>query len=88
MSEKRLLSPEDLAALFRRLDVLISEARTLQEQISDRLLTNRRRDQPDRSGEPERRRRARKQKKDGSEGLFDEPVAEADDGLDLPAGDA
>jgi hypothetical protein len=62
MSEQRLLSPEELAALFRRLDALISEARTLQEQISSRLLTSRRRDQPDRSGQPERRRRTRKKK--------------------------
>ena len=29
--------PEELAALFRRLDSLIAEARTLQEQISSRL---------------------------------------------------
>ena len=65
MTEQRLLSPEELAALFRRLDALISEARTLQEQISSRLLTTRRRDQPDRSGQPERRRRTRKKKNGG-----------------------
>lgn len=60
MPEQRLLSPEDLAALFRRLDALIDEARTLQEQITSRLLTNRRQDQPDRSGQPDRRRRTGK----------------------------
>lgn len=58
MSE-RLLSPEELAALFRQLDALIAEARMLQQQISDGLLSTRRRDQQDRSGQPrpERRRR-------------------------------
>jgi hypothetical protein len=60
VSEQRLLSPDELAALFRRLDALIDEARTLQEQISSRLLTTRRRDQPDRSGQPERRRKTRR----------------------------
>jgi hypothetical protein len=62
MGEQRLLSPEELAALFKRLDALIAEARTLQEQISTRLSTTRRQDQPDRSGQPERRGRARKRK--------------------------
>lgn len=60
MSEQRLLSPEELAALFRRLDALIDEARVLQEQISSRLLTTRRHDQQDRTGQPERRRKPRK----------------------------
>ncbi len=60
MGEQRLLSPEELAALFRRLDSLITEARTLQEQITTRLLSARRQDQPDRSGQPELRRRTRK----------------------------
>ncbi len=60
MGEQRLLSPEELAALFRRLDSLITEARALQEQITTRLLTARRHDLPDRSGQPERRRRTRK----------------------------
>ena len=60
MGEQRLLSPEELAALFRRLDSLIIEARTLQEQITTRLLNTRKQDLPDRRGEPERRRRARK----------------------------
>jgi hypothetical protein len=59
MSEQRLLSPDELAALYRRLDALIDEARTLQEQISSRLLTARRQDQPDRTGQPERRRSTR-----------------------------
>jgi hypothetical protein len=58
---ERLLSPEELAALFRQLDALIAEARMLQKQISDGLLSTRRRDQQDRSGQPrpERRRRPR-----------------------------
>jgi hypothetical protein len=58
---ERLLSPEELAALFRRLDGLIAEARMLQKQISEGLLSTRRRDQQDRSGQPrpERRRRPR-----------------------------
>jgi hypothetical protein len=60
MGEQRLLSPEELAALFRRLDGLIAEARTLQEQITSRLQVSRRQDQPDRTGQPERRRRTRK----------------------------
>jgi len=60
MGEQRLLSPEELAALFRRLDSLITEARTLQEQITTRLLANRKQNLPDRSGQPERRRRTRK----------------------------
>ena len=60
MSEQRLLSPEDLAALFRRLDALIAEAKTLQEQITDRLLTNRRQDRPARASQSERRANPRK----------------------------
>jgi hypothetical protein len=60
MGEQRLLSPEELAALFRRLDSLIDEARILQEQITSRLLNARRQNQLDRTGQPERRRRARK----------------------------
>ncbi len=60
MGEQRLLSPEELAALFRRLDSLIIEARTLQEQITTRLLNARKQDLPVRSGQPERRRRARR----------------------------
>jgi hypothetical protein len=52
-------SPEELAKLLRRLDFLIDEARTLQEQITARLRAERRRDQPDRSGQPERRRGTR-----------------------------
>ena len=62
MGEQRLLSPEELAALFRRLDALIAEARTLQEQITTRLVTTRRHNQMDYSGQPERRRSARKKK--------------------------
>ena len=42
MGEQRLLSPEELAVLFKRLDALIAEARTLQEHITDRLATTRR----------------------------------------------
>ena len=53
------LTPEELATLIRRLDALIDEARTLQAQIAERLRADRRRVQPDRSGEPERRRRRR-----------------------------
>ena len=63
MAEQRLLSPEELAALFKRLDSLIEEARTLQKQITERLLTNRRQDRMDRTGQPsrpERRKTARK----------------------------
>jgi len=60
MAEQRPLSPEDLQELFKRLDTLIEEARTLRQQIGERLLVSRRGDQPDRSGQPERRRRARK----------------------------
>jgi hypothetical protein len=52
MSEHGTLSPEELAELFRRLDMLIDEARTLQRQITERILSSRRRDQPDRSGQP------------------------------------
>ena len=53
------LTPEELARLIRRLDALINEARTLQAQIADRLRTDHRRVQPDRTGLPERRRRRR-----------------------------
>ena len=64
MGEQRLLSPEELAALFRQLDALIEEARVLQERITDRLLSQRRRDQPDWSGQPvERRPRPRSPRK-------------------------
>ena len=64
MGEQRLLSPEELAALFRQLDALIEEARALQERITDRLLSQRRQDQPDWSGQPsERRRRPRSPRK-------------------------
>jgi hypothetical protein len=58
---ERLLTPEELAALFRELDALIAEARMLQQQISHGLLTTRRRDRQDRSGQPgpDRRRRPR-----------------------------
>ena len=59
MPERRLLSPEELAALFKRLDTLIEEARTLQQQITDRLLSTRRQDRPDRTGEPRRPERRR-----------------------------
>ena len=60
MTSQRLLSSEELSALFKRLDALIEEARTLQQQIGERLLLSRRGDQQDRTGQPERRRRARK----------------------------
>lgn len=63
MAEQRLLPPEELAALFKRLDSLIEEARTLQRQITDRLVTSRRQDRQDRSGQPsrlERRKTVRK----------------------------
>ena len=60
VGDERLLSPEELAALFRRLDALLQEARTLQEQITERLLTTRRQDQPVRTGQPNRRRTTRK----------------------------
>ena len=53
------LTPEELATLIRRLDALIDEARTLQAQIAERLRADHRRVQPDRAGEPERRRRRR-----------------------------
>ena len=59
MGEQRLLSPEELAALFGQLDALIEEARMLQEQISRRLLVSRRDNQQDRSGQPQRRERRR-----------------------------
>jgi hypothetical protein len=59
MGEQRLLSPEELAALFKRLDGLIEEARTLQQQITDRLLVSRRQDRQDRSGQPVRTERRR-----------------------------
>lgn len=52
MSEQRILSPQELAELLRRLDTLIDEARTLQRQITERLLTSRRSVLPDRSGQP------------------------------------
>ena len=52
MGDQRLLSPEELAALFRQLDALIEEARALQERITDRLLSQRRQDQPDWTGQP------------------------------------
>lgn len=57
MGEQRLLSPEELAALFRQLDALIDEARALQERISARLLAHRREDQPDWTGQPRERRK-------------------------------
>jgi hypothetical protein len=60
MADHRSLSPEELAALVKRLDALIEEARSLQRQIGERLLVSRRGDLPDRTGQPERRRRARK----------------------------
>ena len=60
MSDQRLLSSQELDALFRRLDALIEEGRMLQQQISERLLASRRGDQPDRRGQPERRARRRK----------------------------
>ena len=63
VGEQRLLSPEELAALFRQLDALIEEARVLQERISERLLSQRRQDQPDWSGQPDRRRRPRSPRK-------------------------
>jgi len=59
MGEQRLLSPEELAALVRQLDALIEEARALQERISDRLLSQRRQDQPDWTGQPADRCRRR-----------------------------
>jgi hypothetical protein len=58
MTEQGLTS-EELAKLIRRLDALIDEARTLQAQIAERLQADRRRVQPDRTGEPERRHRRR-----------------------------
>ena len=57
MGERRLLSPEELAALFKRLDALIEEARTLQQQITERLLVTRRQDRMDRTGQPVRSER-------------------------------
>jgi hypothetical protein len=56
---ERLLSPQELDALFRRIDSLIEEARVLQKQISERLLSSRRADQQDRTGQPARRRNLR-----------------------------
>ena len=58
------LTPEELATLIRRLDALIDEARILQVQIADRLRAEHRRVQPDRAGQPERRRRRRTTAKD------------------------
>ena len=66
MTDHSPLSPEDLAALFKRLDALIDEARSLQRHISERLVASRRGDQQDRTGQPERRRRARKPPTKGS----------------------
>ena len=67
MGEQRLLSPEELAALFKQLDALIEEARVLQERITERLLSQRRQDQPDWTGQPgspkDRRRRPRTPRK-------------------------
>ena len=60
VGDERLLSPEELAALFRRLDALLEEARTLQQQITERLLTTKRQDQSVRTGQPERRKTTRK----------------------------
>lgn len=60
MSDQQPLSTEELAVLFKRLDALIAEARTLQEQITGRLLTNRRQDRPAPPNQPERRRTLRK----------------------------
>jgi hypothetical protein len=60
MGEQRLLSPEELAALFKRLDALIEEAKILQQQITERLMVSRRQDQPVRTGQPQRRRPPRK----------------------------
>jgi hypothetical protein len=52
MSEQRILSPQELAEQLKQLDTLIDEARTLQRQITERLLTSRRSVLPDRSGQP------------------------------------
>jgi len=60
MTDQSPLSSEDLAALVKRLDELIEEARSLQRRIGERLVVSRRGDQQDRSGQPERRRPARK----------------------------
>ena len=60
MGDERLLSPEDLAALFKRLDALIEEARVLQQRINERLQVMRREDRQVRTGQPERRRITRK----------------------------
>jgi hypothetical protein len=60
VGDERLLSSEELAALFRRLDALIEEAKTLQEQITKRLLTTRQQDQIVKTGQPDRRRTTRK----------------------------
>lgn len=60
MGEEGRFSREELDALFKRLDALIEEARALQRQINERLLASRRRDQQNRAGQPERRRRPRR----------------------------
>ena len=52
MGEQRTLSPQELTELFRRLDTLIDEARTLQRQITERLLSSRSRDLMVRTGQP------------------------------------
>ena len=57
LGDERLLSPEELDALFKRLDELIEDARQLQQQINERLIETRRQDQPERRGQPRRRRR-------------------------------
>jgi hypothetical protein len=46
------LSPAELAALSRQLELLIEQARSLQQQIAERAVEQRNADRPDRSGEP------------------------------------
>ena len=60
MGDERPVPPEEISALFQRLDALIEEARSLQREITERLMATRRRDRQVHSGRPERRRRPRK----------------------------
>ena len=54
------LTPEELKALLGRLTEVETEARQLRAQIEQRLLSRRRADAPDRSGQPQPGAKSRK----------------------------
>jgi hypothetical protein len=56
----RILSAVELSELYKYLDSLIEEAKSLQTQINGKLLDVIRRVQPDHSGQPRPKRRIRR----------------------------